>query len=110
MISQTFERLQRQAALRTIRFHDLRHTRATVALKAGVSVNVVSERLGHTKASVTQDIYQHVIPGNARGMSRPGSLLGSTEVRSVQRSRLRPNRYSEASDGGCQAARLVPSA
>ena len=45
------------------RFHDLRHTHATLALRAGVSVKVVSERLGHTKASVTQDIYQHVIPG-----------------------------------------------
>src|SRR5262249_41294168 len=63
VISQTFERLARQAGVRPIRFHDLRHTHATLALRAGVSVKVVSERLGHTKASVTQDIYQHVIPG-----------------------------------------------
>jgi integrase len=63
VISQTFERLIRHAGLRSIRLHDLRHTHATLALQAGVPVKVVSERLGHSKASVTQDIYQHVIPG-----------------------------------------------
>ncbi len=73
VVSQTFERLVKEAQKqgrenrtlqpRMIRFHDLRHTHATLALQAGVPVKVVSERLGHSKASVTQDIYQHVIPG-----------------------------------------------
>lgn len=73
VISQTFERLvtaaqkqgreNRTLQPRMIRFHDLRHTHATLALRAGVSVKVMSERSGHTKASVTQDICQHVIPG-----------------------------------------------
>jgi integrase len=63
VISQAFDRLVAAFGLRRIRLHDLRHTHATLGLAAGVSVKVMSERLGHSKASVTQDLYQHVIPG-----------------------------------------------
>lgn len=64
--SKTFDRRVRQARfadLPTIRIHDLRHTWATLALKAGVDVKVVSERLGHASTTITRDIYQHVIKG-----------------------------------------------
>jgi len=61
--SQTFERLLRRAGIRTIRLHDLRHTHATLALKAGVPVKVVSERLGHESPAFTLKQYAHVIPG-----------------------------------------------
>jgi integrase len=44
------------------RFHDLRHTHATLALQAGVHPKVVSERLGHTTVTMTLDIYSHAIP------------------------------------------------
>lgn len=44
------------------RFHDLRHTHATQLLKRGVPISVVSERLGHAKASITLDVYSHVLP------------------------------------------------
>jgi len=44
------------------RFHDLRHTHATQLLKRGVPIIVVSERLGHAKASITLDIYAHTLP------------------------------------------------
>jgi len=43
--------------------HDLRHTWATLALKANVDVKVVSERLGHSSAVITWTIYQHVVTG-----------------------------------------------
>ncbi|HTX11034.1 MAG TPA: tyrosine-type recombinase/integrase [Solirubrobacteraceae bacterium] len=43
--------------------HDLRHTHATLALKAGVPVKVVSERLGHESPAFTLKQYAHVIPG-----------------------------------------------
>jgi integrase len=46
-----------------VRFHDLRHAHASQLLKAGVPVKVVSERLGHAAASITLDIYAHVLPG-----------------------------------------------
>src|SRR5690606_14000329 len=46
-----------------ISLHDLRHTHATLLLKAGVPVKVVSERLGHASAAFTMTVYQHVLPG-----------------------------------------------
>ncbi len=61
--SQSFERLIAKAALRRIRLHDLRHTHATLALKAGVPVKVISERLGHESPAFTLKQYAHVIPG-----------------------------------------------
>ena len=45
-----------------IRFHDLRHTAASLMLNYGTPVIVVSERLGHSKPSMTLDIYGHIIP------------------------------------------------
>lgn len=61
--SQTFERLVKNAGLRRIRLHDLRHTHATLAVKAGVPVKVISERLGHESPAFTLKQYAHVIPG-----------------------------------------------
>ena len=48
--------------LKPIRFHDLRHTHATLLLLEHVAVKVVSERLGHSSVNITQDIYSHVLP------------------------------------------------
>jgi integrase len=49
-----------------IRLHDLRHTHASLLLAKGVPVKVVSERLGHSSATVTLTVYAHVMPGNQR--------------------------------------------
>ena len=57
-----FERRARRAGLPPIRFHDLRHTHATLALQAGVHPKVISERLGHSTVAMTLDIYSHAIP------------------------------------------------
>lgn len=53
-------------ALPAIRLHDLRHTHATLMLKAGVNVKIVSERLGHASVNITWNTYQHVMPGMQR--------------------------------------------
>ena len=45
--------------------HDLRHTYATLALSRGVPL-LVSKRLGHGSVSITNDIYRHVLPSEAR--------------------------------------------
>lgn len=51
-----------RAGLPRIRFHDLRHTAATIALGRGVHPKVVSEMLGHSRTAITLDLYSHVTP------------------------------------------------
>ncbi len=63
LFSKTFDGLAAKSGLPVIRLHDLRHTRASLLLKAGVPVKVVSERLGHATPSFTMTVYQHVLPG-----------------------------------------------
>jgi|SRR5579875_97391 integrase len=62
-LSQAFEALVRSSGLPRIRLHDLRHSHASIALRAGVPVKVVSERLGHEDPAFTLKQYAHVIPG-----------------------------------------------
>ncbi len=53
-------KIARQAGLGNVRFHDLRHTYASLMLSKGVPMEVVSEKLGHSRPSTTADIYRHV--------------------------------------------------
>lgn len=57
-----FRQLVKGSGLPIIRFHDLRHTHATLALQAGIHPKVVSERLGHSTVSMTLDVYSHAVP------------------------------------------------
>jgi len=61
-IHRHFKRLLRKAGVKPIRFHDLRHTHATLMLKQGEHPKVVSERLGHNSIQITLDTYTHVLP------------------------------------------------
>lgn len=54
--------LIKQAGVRRIKLHGLRHTCATLLLQAGQPVHVVAERLGHSKVSMTLEVYAHVLP------------------------------------------------
>jgi len=62
-VAERFEVFLKAAKLPRIRFHDLRHTHATLALQAGVHPKVVQERLGHSDISITLQTYSHVLPG-----------------------------------------------
>ena len=65
-ITREFGAKAKAAGLAQIRLHDLRHTYATLALKAGVHPKIVSDRLGHATVGVTLDLYSHVSPALGR--------------------------------------------
>lgn len=57
-----FRPLLQRAGLPQMRFHDLRHSAATLLLQEGVHPKIVSEMLGHTRIGTTLDLYSHVTP------------------------------------------------
>jgi integrase len=67
-----FPALLARAGLPRIRFHDLRHTCATVLLRRGIHPKIGSESLGHATVSMTLDRYSHVLPAMQQA-ARPGS-------------------------------------
>jgi integrase len=62
-LTQLFDRIVRSSDLPRIRFHDLRHTHASLLVASGESIKVVSERLGHAHPAFTMHTYQHLLPG-----------------------------------------------
>lgn len=73
--SQVLDRKVAKLDVPTISLHDLRHTHATLLLKARVPVKVVSERLGHANVAFTMAVYQHVLPGMQAAAADTFSLL-----------------------------------
>ena len=69
------------AGVKRIKFHGLRHTRATLLLQARTPVHVVSERLGHSKVEMTLEIYAHVLPDMQREAADTIGALLSGKVR-----------------------------
>ena len=65
-LTRTFCWIADHSDLPRIRLHDLRHTHASIAVKAGVPIGVVSERLGHASPEFTLHRYSHVMPGMQR--------------------------------------------
>jgi integrase len=63
LITRSFKPLLSKAGLPDIRFHDLRHTCATILLDEGVHAKLVQELLGHATISITLATYSHVLPG-----------------------------------------------
>jgi integrase len=82
LFSQSWSRLMDKSEVRRIRLHDLRHTHASILLKAGVPVKVVSERLGHSGPAFTMTVYQHVLPGMQADAARPygDAVFGGTHT------------------------------
>ncbi len=61
-----FHRLLADAKLRRVRFHDLRHSFASLLLQQGESLAYVKDQMGHSSINVTVDIYGHLVPGGNR--------------------------------------------
>lgn len=75
---------------RDIRFHDLRHTAATLLLASGVNAKVVSEMLGHSSVAITLRIYAHVLPHMQQSaVQAMDDMLGIT-VDSYEPSKITP--------------------
>lgn len=75
-----FNRVLNDAGLQKIRFHDLRHTAASLMLNHGVPLLVISRILGHSKPSVTLDIYGHLLTeGQEEAANFMNSLLGKSQ-------------------------------
>ena len=68
--NRSFAPLLARAGLRRVRFHDLRHTCATLLLGRNVNPKIVSEMLGHASVSITLDTYSHVLPDMQHGAAR----------------------------------------
>jgi integrase len=67
--SRRFRPLPKRAVLPSIRFHDLRHTCATILLMAGKHPKYIQDLSGHTSISITLDTYSHVIEGMDGGLA-----------------------------------------
>lgn len=69
-IHRTFNAIIKKANLPRIRFHDMRHTHATLLLLQGVNPKIVSERLGHADVRITLDTYSHLLPSMQKETAR----------------------------------------
>ncbi len=78
LLQRQYYPLLQSAGLPRIRFHDLRHTAATLLLLQGIHPKVVSEMLGHSQVGITLNLYSHVLPNMQRDATAAmDRLLGS---------------------------------
>ena len=74
-----FRPLLIRAGLPAVRFHDLRHTAASLLLLQGIHPKIVSERLGHASVELTLNTYSHVVPTLQRQAAAELDSLFETE-------------------------------
>lgn len=76
LVTRHFKPLLKRATLPDIRFHDLRHTAATLALAVGTNPKIVQEMLGHANIAITLDTYSHLLPNmQAEAVNKINDLL-----------------------------------
>jgi len=79
-LREQFTALLKKAGLPHMRFHDLRHSAATILLGMGVPMKVVQELLGHSRFTITADVYSHVFPSMLEGaMDKWDSFFADSE-------------------------------
>lgn len=79
LVKRVFEPTLRAAGLRRVRFHDLRHSAASIMINDGMNLKFVSHQLGHSSIQITLDRYAHLIPErHDEALDRFEALLLST--------------------------------
>ena len=68
VLTHAFRRMAQKVGLQSVRFHDLRHTFASLMLLRGAKPKVISEALGHSSVAFTMDVYSHIISGMQEDM------------------------------------------
>lgn len=79
LVRRSFEPLLKKAGVPRIRFHDLRHTAASLMLARGVNIKIVSQILGHKDVKITLDRYGHILPSmQEQAVAAMDSLFGAS--------------------------------
>jgi integrase len=83
-LSKVWDTLRNRSNLSKIKFHDLRHTHASLLLKQNVHPKIVSERLGHSSIQMTLDTYSHLLPNMQQDAAKElGKILFPNAVREL---------------------------
>ena len=86
-----FKRILEKGGLREIRFHDIRHTYASLLLTDGATPVYVKEQMGHSSIQITVDIYGHLIPSSNREMvNRLDTQPSATPPQSTIKEKAQP--------------------
>lgn len=80
-VSREVPKLMAAAGVPRIRFHDLRHTCASILLSRGVPVHVVSRQLGHQSVSITMNIYAHLMEGQGKAAAETMRVAMARDAR-----------------------------
>ena len=79
VINRHFKKCLAKAGLRQIRWHDLRHSFASLLIQSGQSLKYVCDQLGHSSIKMTADVYGYLVPGaNRQAMNSLPSLNSPT--------------------------------
>jgi integrase len=93
VVTHNFHKLANQVGLGGVRFHDLRHTFASLMLLRGAKPKVISEALGHSSVAFTMDCYSHIIEGmqeDAMALLDEVLPLGKNGVKNKINAKLTP--------------------
>lgn len=109
-LDKKYRELLAEHQLKPVRFHDLRHTHATLLLLEHVAVKVVSERLGHSSVNITQDIYSHVLPEMQQEAAAAIDRIFAQAADAAQKKAARPQNVIDFAERAAAKKKAAPCA